>query len=112
MARRLSNHELLTYRLSAEMAVAYNRPNVVRKIDNLAISWRNNYGNLPIESLCDKAVQITSEEMSEMDWAPDDIDGAVWFLGLYTRVILKSGLINATFRDIMLNCMMRYFNGL
>lgn len=112
MARMLSDIDMLTYCTSAEIAVAYNRPNTVRQIEELSKVWRNNFVGMSKESLCDKAVQLTSENIQDMNWDPNDIDGATWFLGIYTRVILKSGLINATFHDIMSNCMMRYFNGL
>lgn len=50
--------------------------------------------------------------MKHMNWELRDIEGVAWFLGIYTRVIMKAGLIKGSFPDIIMPCMRLYFNKL
>lgn len=106
---RLSENDLLIYCISAQTIAAYQKPNTAHKIEELAEQWRVNYSGLCKDDIYEIAVELTQENTRDMNWTLDDIDGVTWFLGIYTRVILKSGVVNASFMDIMSTCMRKYF---
>lgn len=107
-----SENDILVYSMSAQVAPAYDKPNTKRDIEEMAIYWRKNFSTSPRQALIDRVVQCTRENVDDMNWALDDIEGVAWFLGKYVRMILKSGLVTEDFLGLMLNCMMRYFSTL
>ena len=107
-----SENDILVYSMSAQVAPTYNKPNAKRDIEEMAIFWRENFSTSPRQALIDRAVQCTRENVVDMNWALDDIEGVAWFLGKYVRTILKSGLVNEDFLGLMLDCMTRYFGTL
>lgn len=108
----ISEMDLLVYSMSAEINGAYNQPQTNRNIEEGALLWQSNFSHLSKEELFDKAVKCTRENMTDMNWSLDDIEGVAWFLGIYTRIIMKSGLVRGRFADIIMPCMRKYFNSL
>lgn len=102
--------DILIYSMSAEMSNGYSQPKTARNINDDAQTWRKDFASLSKDELFDIAVSRTRMHMQHMNWAEDDIEGVAWFLGIYTHVILKSGLINGSFADIIMPCMRKYFN--
>lgn len=96
--------------MSAEMSDKYNQPNIQKSLLEETELWQRDFAFLSKEELCAKAVQFTHNNVRDMNWADDDIDGVVWFLGFYTRVILDTRFISDSFADIMTLCMREYFN--
>mgnify|MGYP007007787367 CR=1 FL=1 len=108
----VSEMDLLIYSMAAEMNDAYNQPRTKQDIQDTAIQWRSNYSNLSRDELYDIVIEGTRANMKHMNWELDDIEGVAWFLGIYTRVIMKAGLIKGSFSDIIMPCMRLYFNKL
>lgn len=108
----ISEMDLLIYSMSAEINDAYSQPQTTRKIEEGALSWQANFSHLSKEELFDKAVKCTRKDMVDMNWSLDDIEGVAWFLGIYTRIIMKSGLVRGGFANIIVPCMRKYFHSL
>lgn len=101
--------EITIYAMSAEMSDNYNQPNTLKGITEEAELWARDFSMLSEEQLCDKAVEFTRKNVRAMNWSEDDIEGVTWFLGIYTRVILKAGL-SKSFPSIMMTSLRKYFN--
>lgn len=95
--------------MSAEATDKYSQPVTASNIVLEADSWAKNFATLSEEELCDKAAIFARHNVRQMNWAEDDIQGVAWFLGYYTRVILKAGLSDS-FATIMTTSMRKYFN--
>lgn len=83
--------------------------NTLKGITEEAELWARDFSMLSEEQLCDKAVEFTRKNVRAMNWSEDDIEGVTWFLGIYTRVILKAGL-SKSFPSIMMTSLRKYFN--
>ena len=102
--------EITIYAMSAEMSDSYNQPNTLKGgITEEAELWARDFSMLTEEQLCEKAVEFTRKNVREMNWSEDDIEGVTWFLGIYTRVILKAGL-SQSFASIMMTSLRKYFH--
>lgn len=106
---RPTEMEITIYAMAAEMNDKYNQPNTSMGIAEEAELWAREFPMLSEEQLCDKAVEFTRKNVHEMNWNENDIDGVTWFLGIYTRVILKAGL-SQNFASIMMTSLRKYFN--
>ena len=101
--------DITIYAMSAKISDKYNQPIVVKNIAEEARRWANKFSMLSEKQLCDIAVECTRKNVRAMNWSEDDIEGVTWFLGIYTRVILKAGLSNS-FASIMTTSLRKYFH--
>jgi len=98
--------------MSAEANEAnYNQPSTKAAIEEEARNWQNDFKNYSIAKLIEYTVEAVRNNMKFMKWEEDDIEGVAWFLGIYTRVALKTGRATS-FADFIMPAMRKYYETL
>lgn len=107
-----SEMDYVLYCMSAEANDAnYNQPTTKASIEEEANYWRNEFKNYSKEQLIEYTVEAVRNNMKFMKWNEDDIEGVAWFLGIYTRVALKTNHANS-FADFIMPAMRKYYEQL
>lgn len=107
--RQPSEMDYVIYCMSAEAnEINYNQPTTKASIDEETTNWRREFNNYSKEQLIEYTVEAVRNNMKFMKWDEDDIEGVTWFLGLYTRVALKTGHAES-FADFIMPAMRRYY---
>ncbi len=101
--------DFVLYCMSAEANEAnYNQPSTKASIEEETRNWLKEFGSYSKEQLIEYTVQSVRNNMKFMNWDEDDIEGVAWFLGIYTRVALKTGHTES-FADFIMSAMRRYY---
>lgn len=107
-----SEMDYVIYCMSAEAnEVNYNQPTTKASIEEEATIWRNEFKNYSKDQLIEYSVEAVRNNMRFMKWNEDDIEGVAWFLGIYTRVALKTGHAKS-FADFIMPAMRCYYKKL
>ena len=104
-----SEMDYAIYCMSAEANESnYNQPTTKASIEKEAENWGNRFKNYSKEQLIEYTTEAVRNNMKFMHWPEDDIEGVTWFLGIYTRVALKTGHAES-FADFIMQAMKRYY---
>ena len=107
--RQPSEMDYIIYCMSAESNEAnYNQPSTKAAIEEESNNWKNEFKNYSKEQIIEYTVAAVRNNMKYMNWEEDDIEGVTWFMGIYTRVALKTGYADS-FADFIMPAMKRYY---
>lgn len=90
----ISEYEIDIYCTSAKITQQYNLTSVVRRINYIAEALCSELKDYSFEYMRDYFAERVLIDVRNEGWDINEIDGVVWFIGIYVRAMLKADLIS------------------
>lgn len=107
----MNNNDATIYCISAKMSLQKLSDNssTMQGIREEARQWAIHCSNYSFDKIRDMVADCARNNVKGAAWDEFDVNGVSWFIGVYSLVAVKSGLVN-DFDSIFKVAFIKYFN--